>query len=411
MSTVGTSDFASAKPAGAAGFVPALEGMRACAAIAVMLTHTAFQTGQVGYSVVGRVWGRFDMAVALFFGLSGFLLWRAHARAAWSSSDGPPTGRYYRSRFVRIMPAYLVVAVVALALLPRSTAPSGSTWLANLTLTQVFVPYSLTDGLTQMWSLSVEMLFYLLLPPAALMLVRLRGPAARWRVPVLLVVAAVSLSWAWVGAALPLPPGVNHHNWLPSYVPWFVAGIVLAEIVSAPVTRYGAVRRLAQRRVCWPAALVVFAVICTPLGGPVTLDSPESWQFAVRMGLGGVLGFLLLAPLVLAPASAPARWLGSGPMLALGRWSYGIFIWHLVVLTAIFPLFAIVPFHGNMLKVTVLTLVFSVAVAALSYAWVEEPARRWLARREARRSATAGESAPSPEPTRIEPPEPVAPVG
>ncbi|KXO94544.1 acyltransferase [Tsukamurella pulmonis] len=411
MSTVGTSQFASAKPAGATGFVPALEGMRACAAIAVLVTHTAFQTGQVGYSVPGRVWGRFDMAVALFFGLSGFLLWRAHARAAWSSADAPATGKYYRSRIVRIMPAYLLVAVVALALLPRSNPPSGSTWLANLSLTQVFVPYSLTDGLTQMWSLSVEMLFYLLLPLAAVAVGRLRGPAARWRVPVLLAVAAVSLTWAWVGAAVPLPAGVNFHNWLPSYVPWFVAGIVLAEIVSAPPSRYGAVRRLARRRACWPAALVVFAVICTPLGGPVTLDTPEPWQFALRMGLGGVLGFLLLAPLVLAPAGEPARWLGSGPMLALGRWSYGIFIWHLVVLTAIFPLFAIVPFHGAFVKVTVLTLVFSVAVAALSYAWVEEPARRRLARREARRSAAA--PVPAAAPVQPEPPaaETVAPVG
>ncbi len=389
MSAVGTSEFAVAKPAGAAGFVPALEGMRACAAVAVLLTHTAFQTGQVGYSVMGRVWGRFDMAVALFFGLSGFLLWRGHARAAWSDGAPPAPGRYYRSRIVRIMPAYLLVAVVALALLPRETPPSGSTWLANLTLTQVFVPYSLTDGLTQMWSLSVEMLFYLVLPPAALLLARLRGPAARLRVPLLIAVAAVSLTWAWVGAALPLPAGVNHHNWLPAYLPWFIAGIVLAEIVSAPPTRYEAVRRLALRRLCWPAAAVVFVVICTPLGGPVTLDTPAPWQFAVRMGLGAVLGFLLLAPLVLAPAGAPAGWLASGFMQALGRWSYGIFIWHLVVLTAIFPLFAIVPFNGNMLKVTVLTVVFSVVVAALSYAWVEEPAREWLSRREARRSAGA----------------------
>lgn len=416
MSTVGTSELAAAKDSRASGFVPALEGMRACAAVAVMLTHTAFQTGQVGYSVPGRVWGRFDMAVALFFGLSGFLLWRAHARAAWTGADGPATGRYYRSRVVRIMPAYLVVALVALALLSRSSSPSGSTWLANLTLTQVFVPYSLTDGLTQMWSLSVEMLFYLLLPAAALALVRLRGDAARWRVPVVLAVAVASLSWAWVGAALPLPGGVNHHNWLPSYLPWFAAGIVLAEIASAPPARYAAVRRLAQRRVCWPAAVVVFAVICTPLGGPVTLNSPESWQFAVRMGLGGVLGFLLLAPLALAPAGEPARWLGSGVMLALGRWSYGIFIWHLVVLTAIFPLFAIVPFNGSFLKVTLLTLVFSVAVAALSYAWVEEPARRWLARREARRSAAsasasaADAASPASEPSRPEPPAPDAPA-
>ncbi|MBS4104620.1 acyltransferase, partial [Tsukamurella paurometabola] len=48
-----------------------------------------------------------------------------------------------------------------------------------------------------------------------------------------------------------------------------------------------------------------------------------------------------------------------------------------------------VPFNGAFGKVTLLTLVFSVAVAALSYAWVEEPARQWLACREARRSAAA----------------------
>ncbi len=370
--------------------------MRACAAVAVMLTHTAFQTGQVGDSVLGRVWGRFDMAVAVFFGLSGFLLWRAHARAAWTGTPRPDSGRYYRSRIVRIMPAYLVVVIVALALMPRSEPPSGSTWLANLTLTQVFVPHSLTVGLTQMWSLSVEMLFYLVMPIAALALVRLRGARARWRVPTVLLVAAASLSWAWAGSTIALPEGVNYQNWLPSYVPWFVAGIVLAEIVFAPASRYSTVRRLARRRICWPAAIVVFAMIATPLGGPVTLDSPAHWQFAVRMGLGGVLGFLLLAPLVLAPAGGPgSRFLGSGPMQALGRWSYGIFIWHLVVLAAVFPLFAIVPFHGRMATVTVLTFVFSAAVSALSYAWVEEPARRWLARREARRSAVAAQTDPA----------------
>ena len=37
-------------------------------------------------------------------------------------------------------------------------------WLANLSLTQVYVPLTLTPGLTQMWSLSVEVAFYLALP-------------------------------------------------------------------------------------------------------------------------------------------------------------------------------------------------------------------------------------------------------
>lgn len=393
MTRPDTSDFTIAAPAGAAGFVPALEGMRACAAVTVLLTHTAFQTGQVDGSVMGRVWGRFDMAVAVFFALSGFLLWRAHARAAWTHTPRPDTGRYYRSRIVRILPAYLVVAVVALALLPRSDPPSGSTWLANLTLTQVFVPFSLTDGLTQMWSLSVEMAFYLLMPIAALVLLRMRGARARWRIPTVLAAAAVSLSWAWVGDMLPLPRGVNHHNWLPAYVPWFAAGIVLAEVVYAPAHRYRALRRIATRRICWSAAVAVFAVVVTPLGGPVTLDTPAPWQFATRMALGGVLALLLLAPLVLAPSDTPPGRLGSGPMLALGRWSYGIFIWHLVVLSAVFPLFGILAFNGKMMQVTALTVVFSAAVAALSYAWIEEPARRALARYEHRRFAPAPQDA------------------
>ena len=54
-------------------------------------------------------------------------------------------------------------------------------WLANLTLTQIYVPLTLTAGLTQMWSLSVEVTFYLALPLLALLARRLpvRGPASR----------------------------------------------------------------------------------------------------------------------------------------------------------------------------------------------------------------------------------------
>ncbi len=51
--------------------------MRGFAAVGVLITHVAFQTGAVHDPVIGRVWGgRFDLAVALFFALSGFLLWR-----------------------------------------------------------------------------------------------------------------------------------------------------------------------------------------------------------------------------------------------------------------------------------------------------------------------------------------------
>ena len=72
---------ASSEVGGTRGFLPAVEGMRACAAIGVVITHVAFDTGHSG-GFDGRLFGRFDLAVAVFFALSGFLLWRSHAAAA-----------------------------------------------------------------------------------------------------------------------------------------------------------------------------------------------------------------------------------------------------------------------------------------------------------------------------------------
>ncbi|MBB1009488.1 acyltransferase, partial [Dietzia sp. SLG510A3-3B2-2] len=72
----------------ATGFVPALEGLRAVAAFAVLTTHVAFQTGASTGSFLNRVWGRFDLSVAVFFALSGFLLWRAHALHARRGGTG-----------------------------------------------------------------------------------------------------------------------------------------------------------------------------------------------------------------------------------------------------------------------------------------------------------------------------------
>ena len=158
--------------AGTRGFLPPVEGMRACAAVGVVVTHVAFQTGHTG-GVAGRLFGRFDLAVAVFFALSGFLLWRGHAAAARDLRPVPATGHYLRSRLIRIMPAYLVAVVVILTLLPDAKADL-TVWLANLSLTQIYVPLTLTAGLTQMWSLAVEVSFYLALPVFALLVRRVR---------------------------------------------------------------------------------------------------------------------------------------------------------------------------------------------------------------------------------------------
>src|SRR6476619_6078743 len=363
---------------GTSSFLPAVEGMRGCAAIGVVITHVAFQTGH-STGVAGRILNRFDLAVAVFFALSGFLLWRGHADAARGMRQRPPTGHYLRSRIVRIMPGYLVAVVVILTLLP-DTGANLTVWLANLTLTQIYVPLTLTAGLTQMWSLSVEVSFYLALPVVALVARRL---PVRARMPVLAAVGLLSLAWTLIPFDLPF--GVSAVNWPPSFASWFVAGMLLAELTVTPV---GWPHRLARRRLVMAAvAAVAFLVAASPVAGPEGLTPGTAHQFIVKVAMGSVLSAALLAPLVLDAPDTPHRLLGNTTMVALGRWSYGLFIWHLAALWMVFPIIGEFAFNGHMPVVLLLTVVIGFAIAAVSYALIESPCRVALRRWEYRRSS------------------------
>ncbi|UXA18366.1 acyltransferase [Mycobacterium sp. SMC-4] len=364
---------------GTRSFLPAVEGMRACAAIGVVVTHVAFQTGYSS-GVVGRILGRFDLAVAVFFALSGFLLWRGHAAAARGLRERPATGHYLRSRLVRIMPGYLVAVVVIMALMP-DTSGDITVWLANLTLTQIYVPLTLTSGLTQMWSLSVEMSFYLVLPFLALLARRL---PVRARIPVLITVAVVSLFWVVIpfdGAS-----GHNLWNWPPAFFSWFAAGMVLAELTVSPV---GWPHRLARRRILMAGlALVAFGIAASPLAGMEGLHPGSIGQVMLKNAMGAVVAGALLAPLVLDRPDTAHRLLGSAPMVTLGRWSYGLFVWHLAALAMVFPMIGEFPFNGHFTIVLTLTLLFGTAIAAVSYGLIESPSRNALRRWELRHDPT-----------------------
>src|SRR6201991_2097041 len=357
-------------------FLPAVEGMRACAAIGVVITHVAFDTGHYGGGDGRRV-GRFDLAVAVFFALSGFLLWRSHAAAARGLASRPSTAHYLRSRVVRIMPAYLVAVVVILTLLPDGNHPNLTVWLANLSLTQVYVPLTLTAGLTQMWSLSVEVSFYLALPILAMLAARL---PVRARVPAITVVAVASLFWGWI--PFHTPPGVNPLTWPPAFFSWFAAGMLLAEWVHTPI---GWPHQLARRRVLMAvAAAAAYLVAASPLAGPAGLVPSSAAQFTVKTAMGALVAAGLVGPLVLDRPDTGHRLLGTRPMVTLGRWSYGIFIWHLAALTMVFPVIGEFSFTGRMPEVLVLTLIFAIAIAAVSYALVESPCREALRHWESR---------------------------
>ena len=227
----------------------------------------------------------------------------------------------------------------------------------------------------------MEVAFYLALPILAWMAYRL---PVRARVPAIAAVAVASLGWG----LLPIhtAEGVNFLNWPPAYASWFAAGMLLAEWTVSPL---GWPHRLARTPwAIYGIALGAYLISASPLAGPEDLVPATLGQFVIRTSMGAIVACALLAPLVLDKPETRHRILGSATMVTLGRWSYGLFIWHLAALVMVFPMIGTFIFNGDLVVVFVLTTVLGFAMAAVSYALIESPCRNALRRWEYRRSSS-----------------------
>ncbi|WP_297008100.1 acyltransferase [uncultured Corynebacterium sp.] len=382
-------------------FLPALEGLRAVAALGIILTHAAFQTGNDTGAVVNRIMARTDFFVPVFFALSGFLLWRRHVSDfSFSAAGRRRWVDYHVKRLGRIMPAHLVLVVVVVALFPVAGDPGVLQIAANLLLLQNYVPDGMVGGLTHLWSLCVEMFLYLAMPLLALVVGRRRRA-----VRVVAIVAVGVLSALWPFLAGPRTGDLNPH-----IMPWaffgsFCVGLLAAETEGwlaevggttgagrAAGTRGtwpDTVRRWAGRRPLW-VALAAGVLVLASVDGPEGLTAASPAEFFRRTTCGVVFAATLVVPVALAPRS---RFLESRVMQLLGRWSYSVFLWHMAVLSLVFPLLGISLFTGGyavLLLVLAVTVGLSVPVAALSYALVEDPARRAVSRWWGSRGAVKG---------------------
>ncbi|HSO65681.1 MAG TPA: hypothetical protein VLQ78_11320, partial [Ornithinibacter sp.] len=130
-----------------------------------------------------------------------------------------------------------------------------------------------------------------------------------------------------------------------------------------------------------------FVLATTPIAGPLTLGPVSGVQLSARLVLSTVVAGFLLAPLVLGRDDAYSAALGSGPMSGIGQVSYGLFLWHLPVFTAVYALTGATVFAGGVLALLAVGLPVSLGLAWLSHVAVERPAMRWAARRVPHRRA------------------------
>ncbi|KXP00155.1 acyltransferase family protein [Tsukamurella pseudospumae] len=349
------------------GRVAPLTGLRAIAAAAVCLTHAAFSTGHYTDDLVGHLWARLEIGVPIFFALSGFLLFRPWVRLLQDGTGHQPDLRRYAwHRFRRVVPVYWVVvmSVYLLGLVRPEPNPSGrgvDGLVRNLTFTQIYGFGHLRVGLTQAWSLAVEMAFYLALPLFGWLLTAVLC-RYRWRPARLLVglaaLAAITPVWILVAPGIEL----TARMWPPAYLWWFVAGMALT--VAVPVVRW------------WPAwatpaslavAVTAFVVSALPaIGGPPTMVPKSVLEALVKSALYLVVATALIAPLALAPTSRSRyhRALGARQTVWLGGISYEYFLVHLIVMDVLLlDVFGWPPFTGNIAMAFLATSAVSIPLA------------------------------------------------
>ncbi|MFC4910367.1 acyltransferase family protein [Actinomadura gamaensis] len=393
----------------------ALDGVRAIAALMVLLFHVAASTGYLlrPPTMPLRLLSRGEIGVPIFFVLSGLLLYRPWAAAVLGVRRPPGAGRYLWRRVLRLMPAYWVVMAVALGLYSRDHLSDVPSLVGLATLAYGFDPHPWwTDhlgpkGLGQMWSLSVEASYYVALPVLAFALDRWarRGRSVDVRARRLLY-ALGAMTVGSVGYAIAVLQTSDPPYWgsmLPQYLGWFGAGMALAVVtVWANAAPLGPAARFSltvadSAVVCWAACALVYVIASTPITGISRLNSANGWTTGFSVVLYGLVAVLLVAPAALAPAGDPVvgRVLGNPVLAFLGRVSYGIFLWQFVVIFVWFDLTGHAPFSGNLLTDFPVCFALTVAVATVSHYVVEEPVRKLGGRLASRRAAGGGRPAPS----------------
>ncbi|MFJ6015894.1 acyltransferase family protein [Streptomyces sp. NPDC092952] len=362
-----------------------LDGLRAVAALLVIALHVGIYTGQVASSwlgigeagPLGPVVSRFTVGVPIFFVLSGLLLYRPFADAARDGAPPPATGRYLRHRAVRILPAYWLVALVALVWFGRDTLIAPWPALRTFLLLHIYGSDPIPAGLPQTWSLATEVAFYAVLPLlAAVLHPQLRRGRAGLVLGVLGAVEAVTLLsvvLTHVPSAGAYPPA---QLWLPEYAGYFAAGMALAVVASRATGPLAPARRPWW---CWGVALAAYVLVSTPLTGS-TLRYPGVGEALSEHVLYLVIAVALVAPLALGPArpgrKTPAGLLSRPVPAWLGRISYGLFLWHMVVVEGWLRVTGERAGTADFLVLFPVTVVLSTGCAALSHYLVERPLRR-----------------------------------
>jgi peptidoglycan/LPS O-acetylase OafA/YrhL len=370
---------------------PLFDGLRAIAALSIVVTHVSGATHANDTTWWGHLTARLNVGVTIFFLISGFLLYRPFVAARLNGRPAPRVRDFYRRRVLRIVPAYWL-ALTVLAIWPGLSLVFSDHFWVYYGFLQVYNRFWIFGGLGIAWSLCIEVTFYLVLPFYAMAIARWlagREPARQARAELVLL---GSLAVAVV-AARTIQHSIADQSIFPYTLPgtfdWFALGMGLAvtsaALHAAPRHHRGVALVARSPSLCWLTAFALFCVASFAAGLPRTLPynySGPSWL--AEHVLFAAIAFFLLLPAVFGDdrGGLPRRVLAHPVAAWLGLVSYGIYLWHVPLVLRFNELGVGRWIPGTTFPTEVVVAVAAAVVcAAASYYLVERPILRFKDRR------------------------------
>lgn len=351
-----------------------IESLRALAAVGVVSAHALGATGANFFvPFQNRVIAGWGFGALFFFSLSGALLYLPFVRRDFGGGSPVSLRRYALNRAVRIFPLYWVAVVVTLIVL------HGGGTLEQWVVFFLFLENFSTEHVGQvhgaLWTIVIELHFYLLLPFLAWFIARLSRGSVRRALLLLLAMAAASIvlrAWGVLLADRPYADPIRFS--LPTTFYFIAVGMMVALLREA----------WKNGRPAWvrgPLALPdVWLVGAFPFWFIFVYHYDLEPFFAVSCFL--ILGAALL-PL---DRSLLIRVLDWKPLALLGLTSYSLYIWHVPLMEAIITrdVPVVEPLIDELHTATgshyfatlAVTLPISIAMAIVSYKLIEAPALR-----------------------------------
>ena len=361
-----------------------IEGLRALAALAVLLFHvwdgarpasTPVQH-PVPSQLADNVFNNLRAGVTLFFVLSGFLLYRPIAAAVIRRLPPPSTRRYLINRALRILPAYWAILAATVLVVDRELLSRPGQLAANVFLIQNYVPdYQPVGfsplGLGPAWSVVLEVSFYITLPFLGLLAARCAGFRAH-RVSAALLGPLIMLA---VGIGAHIAFRLQAHNlgqtWekftIFNYADWFAAGMCLA--VARILWEDG---RLRMPRWWKPTALgaaIAVTAVAAKLYATGTLLFNE-YQAIIALAAALIISLVVLYD----SDTRIVRALEWRPIFLFGLASYSVFLWNDTVIRGLRGHGLIATSAPELVAASIDVLAITVLLSAITYRWIERPA-------------------------------------